>query len=216
MTPAVRRTRLVLVAIVSVVLAVAAAVAVNPIRASALTRQEAIATLAFDNVGKKACSTNSKGGKGFETSCTGYTGHGPPQYWCADFAKWVWAKNGVKDTGVLNAAAYSFYTYAQKHGGVHAKPRLGDVAIFSNSKGNRSSGSSGINHVAIVGGWSASGAKVHTVSGDWINNPPSGLTEAQFASRSHVVDNGPDYPSAPGSHPAAMDMWIIGYVSPVL
>jgi len=46
-----------------------------------------IAALATANVGKQACSTNTLGGRGFETSCTGNGGQ--PEYWCADFAKWV-------------------------------------------------------------------------------------------------------------------------------
>lgn len=101
---------------------------------------------------------------------------------------------------------------------MHGTPRIGDVAIFSNNKGDHTSDSGGIHHVAVVIGWSDSGKKVRTVSGDWFDNPPSGLTEAQFSSRSHVVENnqGLDYTSTPGTRPAAMGMYIVGYVSPVL
>lgn len=201
------------VLLIATLLVAAVVVAVHPNRASALTKQEAIATLAFDNVGKKACSTNSKGGKGYYKSCTGYGGG--PEYWCADFAKWVWAENGVKDTSELTAAAYSFYAYAQKHGGIHKVPKLGDVAIFTANKNDLTWSDHGISHVAIVGGWSNSGKSVHTVSGDWYNDPPSGGSVNSFAGGSHVIDNG-EYNSTPEVYVAHMFYYIVGYVSPVL
>jgi hypothetical protein len=51
---------------------------------------DSIATIAMDNVGNKACGQNSLGGTGFESSCTGNGGQ--PEYWCSDFARWVWKK----------------------------------------------------------------------------------------------------------------------------
>src|ERR1700722_36532 len=47
-----------------------------------------IASLALANRGKGACSTNSRGGHDFDTSCTGNGDR--PEFWCADFARWVW------------------------------------------------------------------------------------------------------------------------------
>lgn len=80
---------------------------------------QTIATIALANVGKMACSTNSKGGKAFDSSCTGNGGQ--PEYWCADFAMWVWAQAGA-DTSGLTAAAGSFYTYGLDHGTLHSSP----------------------------------------------------------------------------------------------
>jgi len=200
-------------ALVAVLLAVTGVLLIRPAPANATTKQEAIATLAFDNVGKKACSTNSKGGKGYYKSCTGYGGG--PEYWCADFAKWVWAENGVKDTSELSAAAYSFYAYAKKHGGIHKVPKLGDVAIFTATKNDFTWSDHGISHVAIVGGWSDSGKSVHTVSGDWYTNPPGDESVNKFAGGSHVIDNG-EYNSTPEVYVSKMFYYIVGYVSPVL
>src|SRR6185312_4180856 len=54
-----------------------------------------IASLGTANAGKGAgtcsqvnSSLNSLGGSAFGTSCTG--NNGDAEYWCADFAKWVW------------------------------------------------------------------------------------------------------------------------------
>ena len=168
------KPRILLAALVTAVLALGLSVAVSPTRASALTKQEAIATLAFANVGKKACSTNSKGGKGYYKSCTGYGGG--PEYWCADFAKWVWAQNGVKDTGVLSAAAYSFYTYGKKYGGIHKVPKLGDVAIFTATKNDLTWSDHGISHVAS----SAAGA---TAANRCTRFPATGTTTRPATNR---------------------------------
>ena len=51
-----------------------------------------ISNIALANVGKGACSRNSEGGNDFDSSCTGNGGQ--PEYWCADFARWVWAAAG--------------------------------------------------------------------------------------------------------------------------
>ena len=38
------------------------------------------------------------------------------EFWCADFAKWVWRQAGVtSDLSVLTPAAASFYTWGQDH-----------------------------------------------------------------------------------------------------
>src|SRR5262245_38987311 len=65
-----------------------------------------ISSLALANLNVTACGTNSLGDGSFFSSCTG--NGGAPEYWCADFARWVW--NGVGfDTSELTAAAGSFY-----------------------------------------------------------------------------------------------------------
>jgi hypothetical protein len=70
-----------------------------------------IVNLASVNLGRGACPTNSLGGTGSETSCTG--NGGSPEYWCADFVRWVWENSGVEDLAGLTPAARSFYTYRQ-------------------------------------------------------------------------------------------------------
>jgi hypothetical protein len=61
-----------------------------------------VAQIAIDNLGKTACGTNSLGGQGYYSSCTGNGGY--PEYWCSDFAKWVWKSAGAKVTGLTPAA----------------------------------------------------------------------------------------------------------------
>jgi hypothetical protein len=161
-----------------------------------------IVNSAQNNVGKKACSTNSRGGTGFYTSCTG--NGGSPEYWCADFAKWVWAKNGV-DVANLTAAAASFYGYATDR--YTTTPAVGDAVLFSREK-KGSGGLDDIHHVAIVVAVSAS--KITTISGDWGGSGPS---EADFAGSSHVVNNG-TFSGDVNTHPAAIDRYIVGYEVP--
>ncbi|WP_279582272.1 CHAP domain-containing protein [Fodinicola feengrottensis] len=147
---------------------------------AAATTSTGIASLANANVGGMACAANSLGGHSFYTSCTGNGGQ--PEYWCADFAKWVWANSGVADLSGLNPLARSFYTYGTSRGIVTSTPAVGDAVVFSNVKGDTSADSNGIHHVAIV--TAVSGGTIETVSGDW--GGQSG-TEAHFASTSHVI-----------------------------
>jgi hypothetical protein len=192
---------IVLVVLAGAIIVPATLVAV-PSFASAATGSS-IATLAVANVGKKACSTNSKGGQAFESSCTGNGGQ--PEYWCADFARWVWANSGVADTSWLNAAAGSFYTYGEESGTLSATPAVGDAAVFDYYGGGVA------DHVAIVTEANPNGT-VETVSGDW--NGDSG-SEAHFASTSSVVSNAPAYLGEVGASPAVMGMTISAFVAPV-
>jgi hypothetical protein len=161
-----------------------------------------IAALAKANVGEGACSTNSKGGTAFETSCDG--NGGKPEYWCADFAQWAWQEAGV-DTTDLDAAAGSFYLYGQKNGTLHSAPAVGDAAVFDYT------GDGVATHVALVVEVHADGT-IETVSGDWDG---TGSTEAGFASTSKVVLNAPAYPGVVGSTPDVMGMTLSAFVSPV-
>ncbi len=161
-----------------------------------------IANLALANIGKMACSTNSLGGSYYLSSCTGNGGQ--PEFWCADFAKWVWLNEGVEDTSTLTPAAASFYTYGKTFGTFSTVPKIGDAVVFSND-GTVSQ----IHHVALVTQVDSDGT-IETASGDW--NGQNG-TEAQFASTSHVVLNAPAYSSSPGWSPS-MGMYLIGYVAP--
>jgi hypothetical protein len=173
-----------------------------PALASAATGSS-IATMAAANLGKKACSVNSLGGRAFESSCTGNGGQ--PEYWCADFARWVWAHGGVADTAWLTGAAGSFYTYGEEYGTLSATPAVGDVAVFDYQGGGVAE------HVAIVTQANSNGT-ITTVSGDW--NGDSG-SESHFASTSSVVSNDPAYLGAVGVAPAAMGMTISAFVAPV-
>ncbi len=162
-----------------------------------------IAALALANVGKGACSTNTLGGTHFESSCTGNGGQ--PEYWCADFALWVWASAGVTDVAGLDAAAGSFYVYGQNHGTLSNTPAVGDAVVFDYAGGGVA------DHVAIVTLVNADGT-IESVSGDWNG---TGSTEAGFSSTSSVVRNAPAYASTVGGAPSVVGMTISGYIAPV-
>ena len=170
--------------------------------ASALTGND-VANLAVANVGGMACGTNSLGGHSFDSSCTGNGGQ--PEYWCADFARWVWENTGAQYTSELTAAAGSFYVYGQNHGTLKNTPALGDAVVFNYQGGGVA------DHVALVTTVNSDGT-IETVSGDW--NGQSG-SEAQFSSTSHVVLNSPAYDPSVGSSPGIMGMTISGYIAPV-
>ncbi|HTQ47170.1 MAG TPA: CHAP domain-containing protein, partial [Polyangiaceae bacterium] len=170
--------------------------------ASAKATTDDLAGLAFANVGGMACSANSLGGNSFGSSCTGNGGQ--PEYWCADFVKWVWENNGVDVSG-LTAAAGSFYVYGQNKGTLSNSPAVGDAVVFDYGGGGYA------DHVAIVTRVNGDGT-IETASGDW--NGQSG-SEAYFSSTSHVVLNDPPYDGSVGNSPGVMGMRIDGYVAPV-
>jgi hypothetical protein len=165
-----------------------------------------IVSLAKANVGNGDCSKNSLGSKGYYTSCA-------PEFWCADFAKWVWVNAGISDhNSGLTPAALSFYTWAKNNGQFTTTPAVGDVAIFSNTKGDHTSDGGGIHHVAIV--VAVSGTSVKLISGDFGGNDPS--NETVFSNSSSVVaNNGGSYlAGAVGDDPTSMGMYIVGYAIP--
>jgi hypothetical protein len=170
--------------------------------ASAATRPS-IASLALANVKKMACSVNSQNGKAYESSCTG--NNGQPEFWCADFARWVWSEAGVADTSRLNALAGSFYTYGLDYNTLTSVPAVGDAAVFDYYGGGEAA------HVAIVTEVSPDGS-IETVSGDWGGH---GNSEAQFASTSSVVLNAPAYLGTLGAVPDVMGMTVSAFVAPV-
>jgi MYXO-CTERM domain-containing protein len=170
---------------------------------SAAVSTASIVSIALANVGEGACSTNSGGSSAFDSSCTGNGGQ--PEYWCADFARWVWEQAGASDTSELTAAAGSFYVYGQNHGTLHSTPSLGDAVVFDYAGGGVA------DHVALVTQVNADGT-IETVSGDW--NGQSG-SEATFSSTSSVVLNTPAYAATEGTAPAVMGMTISGYVTAV-
>jgi MYXO-CTERM domain-containing protein len=162
-----------------------------------------VSSLALANVGGMACKKNSLGSTSFDSSCTGNGGQ--PEYWCADFARWVWEHVGAQHTSELTAAAGSFYVYGQNHGTLSKTPKLGDAVVFNYQGGGVA------DHVALVTKVNGNGT-IETVSGDW--NGQSG-SEAQFSSTSSVVLNTPAYDATVGTSPGVMGMTISGYISPV-
>jgi hypothetical protein len=160
-----------------------------------------LSSLAVANVGGTACGTNSLGDGSFFSSCTGNGGQ--PEYWCADFVRWVWDNEGV-DTAELSAAAGSFYVYGQNHGTLSSSPSVGAAVVFDYG------GNGYADHVAIVTRVNDDGT-IETVSGDWNGDDGS---EAQFSSTSHVIRNSPAYSSAVGSTPDIIGMTISGFITP--
>ncbi|GGP45821.1 CHAP domain-containing protein [Saccharothrix coeruleofusca] len=146
-----------------------------------------IATIAAENVGKGPCTTNSRGGMGYYTSCTGASG--APEAWCADFAKWVWNEAGADVRG-LTAAAGSF----GKYGPIETTPEVGDAVLF-NYNGNGYA-----DHVALV--VAVRPGRITTIGG----NQGSGSAATNKVSYYH------DISSAVGS--TATGQRLDGYVSP--
>jgi hypothetical protein len=92
------------------------------------------------------------------------------EFWCADFAKWVWGHAGVRsDLGTLDPGAASFCTWALEHGqrpwfGSDA-PAVGDAVVFYPPWDSAPTGS-WADHVGIVVGVNSNGT-VDLVNGDF-------------------------------------------------
>ncbi|MFB7122094.1 FG-GAP-like repeat-containing protein [Kitasatospora sp. NPDC056273] len=102
------------------------------------------------NLGHGACDTNSAGGSGYYTSCG--------ENWCADFARWVWAQNGVNVSGLTSGAG----SFGQYGSGLHSTPRVGDAAVFNYSSGYAE-------HVSLVVSVNSDGS-VGTIGGNQGNS----------------------------------------------
>ncbi|MEU8775010.1 CHAP domain-containing protein [Streptomyces sp. NPDC048606] len=105
----------------------------------------AIAATARGEEGNGACAHGGYvGGPNQNSSCVnGRTAHA----WCADFAGWVWARNGVRNLGTLSDLALSFYTYGEKNGTLSSTPHVGDAVVFNYGGGYSD------DHVALVTGF---------------------------------------------------------------
>uniref|UniRef100_UPI0004CA3165 CHAP domain-containing protein n=1 Tax=Streptomyces sp. NRRL WC-3742 TaxID=1463934 RepID=UPI0004CA3165 len=104
---------------------------------------DGISKLATSQLGNGPCGNGGYYAPGSNQTnpCSSY------HAWCADFAGWVWAQNGVKNLGGLNDLANSFETYANNYdGGLSSTPHVGD-AVFLHP--NNYSGFT-YDHVAIV------------------------------------------------------------------
>jgi hypothetical protein len=147
-----------------------------------------------------ACGPNKAGTSGYYTSCRGNAGQ--PEYWCADFVRWVWHQAGALNTDTLNAAAASFAAYGPLR---RKNPRVGDAVVFNYQKSLRRA-----DHVAVVVEVSADGTVV-SIGGD---EQGFGKAQAVFAGSSGVFRDGP-YSSLAGTTPPTIGSPISGYVSPV-
>jgi hypothetical protein len=218
----IRIPRRLAMAVLAVAMLVPAMQVVGITSASATTQQD-IAALASANIGKGAgyCSTansadNSLGGDEFETSCTG--NNGAPEFWCADFAMWVWqnASGGTIDISGLNAGAGSFYTYGEANGTLHTsasyKPQVGDAVVYDFSTDYDNTGEPGANHVGLVTAVNSNGSIV-TANGDFGG---TSQVESTFAEQSTVMSvTIAASQEATGDTPSGIGMTISGYVTPV-
>src|SRR5262249_61408514 len=92
---------------------------------------------------------------GYFSSCHGNSGL--PEFWCADFAKFVWAQAGALNTDVLTPAAASFADYGRLR---RNNPKVGDAVLFNYDKKNHFA-----EHVSIVVRVNPDGTIV-TIGGD--------------------------------------------------
>ncbi|MGD0554513.1 MAG: CHAP domain-containing protein [Streptosporangiaceae bacterium] len=111
------------------------------------------------------------------------------EWWCADFAKWVWEQGGVTtDLSVLNAGADSFGIWAGDQGESttfdSGTPEVGDAIVLYPS--GTTSASDYADHVALIVGVNSNGT-VDIVNGDWYTDAnyavaeTTGDTPAQYA-----------------------------------
>ncbi|MER5811927.1 CHAP domain-containing protein [Streptomyces sp. NPDC002033] len=139
--PSARKTTALRAASTSALAASALTVVLSgPAHASALT--DGIAATARAEAGNGACAHGGYlGGPNQNSSCSGGQ---RTHAWCADFAGWVWARNGVTGLSALNDLADSFYGYGVKYGTLSSTPHVGDAVVYNHG------GGTGDDHVAIV------------------------------------------------------------------
>jgi hypothetical protein len=124
---------------------------------------------AIEGVGAPACGADSTV---INPNGTTTTVQNEGEYWCADFAKWVWSWAGQPDTGVLNPGADSFYTWGHDQGETlttnGTNPQVGDAVVLYGQLDNGAS--PGLNvvadHVGIITRVYPNGY-VDTVNGDF-------------------------------------------------
>jgi hypothetical protein len=97
------------------------------------------------------------------------------EFWCADFAKWVWSESGVTGSTMsdLTPASGSFYTYGAAEGESMpvdppaSEAAVGDAIVLYNPDSETVPGSVA-DHVGIITGVDASNNTIDTVNGDFI------------------------------------------------
>ena len=158
--------------------------------------------------GAETCSTanpatNSLGGTAFRSSCHGYAGL--PEFWCADFAAWVWDNSGLYVAGITASAA-TFVTSGA--GTVHTDPsyvpQVGDAVVFNYDGGSYA------DHVGLVGAVNPDGSVV-TINGDF-----GGRGSGAHFARTSLVRSVTIRASSRsvGSTPGHIGMTITDYVTP--
>jgi hypothetical protein len=162
----------------------------HPAGATAKPTRAAIASLAAKQVGK-GCSTYVAGG-----NCD------PSEWWCADFAEWVWRHAGVSPVPTT-ATARDVGQWAVDHGyfkerpsGQEGKPAVGDIVVFG------APADIGGGHVAIVYSVNSNGT-ITTINGDY--------GSGSLPSQNRVVRDTIDPKTARSGHD---DLLISGYVTP--
>jgi len=160
--------------VVSILFAVVSGVLVTATPATAASIRQRIVNTATDQLGGKGCDP------GYYNSC-GIN-------WCAEFARWVWAKSGVPDVRGLNSWAQSFKDYGIDRDLYHRRssgydPQPGDAIVFDwdHDPGDDHP----IDHVAIV--TSVSGGQVHTIGG---NQDGSDFYNSVVSRASYSLGNG--------------------------
>lgn len=148
-----------------------------------------IVTITNANLGYHACDTNSAGGQGYNSSCTGAAGS--PENWCADFVGWVWAQAGYNVSGLTPAAG----SFGQYGAGLHPDPQVGDAVVFDDD------GNGNADHVAIVTAVNPDGT-IESIGGNEVTNDPSTSSVNQDSYDGAVGDS------------SYWGMTISGYVSP--
>ena len=105
---------------------------------------------------------------------------GAPEYWCSDFATYVWEQAGINVP--ITPGVLAFITWAQNNG--HFTSNLADVhvgdVIFYNNGGTKQ-------HVGVIIQVNADGT-VETADGDW-GGSTGNVTETYFAEHSSVALN---------------------------
>ncbi|GAA4550955.1 CHAP domain-containing protein [Amycolatopsis samaneae] len=132
---------------------------------SGADRVAAIATAELTDAGHN----HQVDGCNFYTGALGRTSAGCPEgwgrvAWCADFARWVWKRAGLKIDG-LDAYAESFRKFGARHGTWHPvssgyRPVPGDAIVYRDDNGNGLA-----DHVGLVVANGADG--LVTIEGNW-------------------------------------------------
>ncbi|MFE0459425.1 CHAP domain-containing protein, partial [Kitasatospora sp. NPDC058965] len=167
--------------------------------AHASTLGDAIAGTATGQVTSPAKGPCGNGGAGYYAPGTGQgsscSGTQAAHAWCADFAGWVWAQEGVQNLGPLSDLANSFESY----GPLSSTPHVGDAVFF------HPNGYSGTedDHVAIVTSVNSNG----TI--DWTGGNQSGGYVTTDANMPAAVGTG-EWTAKDGR-----TVNLQGYISPV-
>lgn len=150
-------------------------VVVSPASASPLT--DGISSTARGEIGNGACAHGGyDGGANQTNSCSGgVTAHA----WCADFAGWVWSRNGVTGLSTLDDRAASFMDYGKKYGTLSSTPHVGDAVVYNYNGGSYA------DHVALVTG--ISGNTVTITGGNQGKRP--GYVSTNPTANWHVGDS---------------------------